>query len=215
MMTVSESDRTSTFVNVKGVPSLLAIRTLMITGACAVENESFSALKTLMNEPLEVMTYAGDVSATPFWQKRKLFWPQAIGGRGDLFALYLNESFSDAAELAEFFADSDSFLRALCEFQLIVALADAKRAEDDPIYPGYKLNPQSRYAIRSFLTRLSSSEDFLASVAQAIGDSPDEFRANWESRVERMNSVHPGTQRWPGFGVRLPATIGEPPDFDL
>lgn len=207
LISLSEEVSGHTLRFARGLPALLAWRLLILMGAKALEQEAFESLGIILKEPIEVERENSRFSYLPLPERRELFYPEALLGYADHAIRYLVGLWERSTHIHQFFGFEEDYHVAVAQFLMIIALMDARREEGHPLYPGYRLVPQSRRAMGSLCGRLARNTAFLDGIAQAMGESPIQLKAGWASRIARANSAELGHEYFPSDGVHFPDPI--------
>ena len=195
----------------RGLPALMAWRMLVLMGATAVANHAFASLGLVLREPIEVEGLGDRLTHLPLIRRRELFHPETYLGHEDHGFRYIENLWQRHPHLQSLFAFEDDYFDALGKFLMIVALIDAKYRERFSIRPTYRLLPRPRRTMASLCGRLSTSDEYLGHVAEAIGESASEFKESWSDRVKWANSAGLGERYLPEAGTYFP----DPMDSDV
>lgn len=190
-----------------GIPSFLAWRLLLMTGAKAVSDGSFEAVRVILSEPLEVERITGRITHRTLVENRELFFPETFLGHANTPMPHLDELWSSQLELA--FGVPDEFREGLVSFLLLLALFDAGQDEEHRLlYPGYRLLSTADSAIQKFVGRIGAVPGFDAQVARVFDESASEFREKWAQRAKTANSAELGPT-YVFNEVRVPTSLTE------
>ncbi|MDD5702125.1 MAG: hypothetical protein PHU23_08765 [Dehalococcoidales bacterium] len=193
----------------QGTPELLAWRLLLISGAKALSEEAFPVLGYILKEPIEVEDHNGRFSNLNLIKRRDLFWPEALLGNAYTGAKYLVELWNAIPHLHTFFSSEEEYQFDLAKFYMVAALATPTDGLGHPLYPGYRLFPGARRAMSSLHSRLVNSDSYLEGIAQALGETPAQFRENWPERVRRLNDTESGVRHPWLEQLRFPIALSE------
>jgi len=179
---------------VRGAPALLALRALANWGAKAADDMSLDVLRLLLTQPLATTESSGQAATLPLVDRRDLFWPEGLFGRGDLAVQYLQTESWTNDGLQKMFASQQDYLNGLSRFLFSAALIhDARHADETlPLYPGFKLIRGSSAPITAFAKKLSADLSLTEALAKAAGEDTTTFRARWPERVRRLNDAKLG-----------------------
>ena len=178
-------------------------------GAKAIADDAFSSLSIILREPIEVERLGDRFSYLPLPQRRDLFHPETFLGHATHAIRYVVDLWTNHPHLHPFFSSEEDYHLAVAKFLILVALLDATNEEGYPLYPGYRLLPQSTRAMASFCGLLSKSDSFLNNIAKVFAESSVDFRNAWSSRVARANSSKLGSGFYPRAGVHFPDPMDE------
>lgn len=203
-ISLSEREESGRVRLARGVPALLAWRLLLLMGSKAIADNAFKSLKVILKEPIQVEHLGGKFSHQPLTSRRDLFHPEAfLGGAYDAIN-YIKDLWVNQDHLHSFFLAEEEYYLNLGKFLIIVSLIDAANEQGHPLYPGYRLLPESRRAMDAFCSKLAGSESYLENIAKAIGESASYFRERWSKRAARANSAELGRQLFLSAGARFP-----------
>lgn len=191
---------------VKGLPALMAWRMLCLSGAKALEEEEFEALRIILSESIEVEENQRFTNLSLI-QRRNLFHPESMLGNADLAVRYLSKLWNDKLHLHSYFISDEAYNFAVAKFFILVALVSPEDKYGNRLYPGYRLLTQARRAMSSFCSKLAASDKYLTNIAKLIGESSEVFRASWSQRVESTNRIKLGSGYFLIDEVRFPDEI--------
>ena len=210
LISVSERPQAGQVIRfAQGTPALLGWRMLCLCGAKALDDEQFHLTKIILTQPIEVEEASGRFGNRPLLERRDLFYPEAFLGYANYPMRYIAESWNSNRHLQSYFDSNDNFHMAVARFFILIALAVKPSKMGRPIYPGYRLLPQARGAMSSLTSRMFSSEAYLNSIAEAIGDTASNLKGTWAARVKVINEVSSG--EWSPFReeIGFPSQFGE------
>ena len=193
----------------KGSLALLAWRMLCLSGAKALEEEEFEALRIILSEPIEVEEEGRGFTNLSLIQRQELFYPESLLGHADLAVSYISKLWNDELHLHSYFVSDEAYNFAIAKFFILVALVSPRDEYTRGLYPGYRLLPQARRAMSSFCSRLGASDTYLNNIANAVGESSATFRNLWSQRVDFLNRIALGSSHFLVDEVHFPDRIGD------
>lgn len=182
----------------QGTPAVLAWRLLILLGAKALDMESFDILRIVLSEPIESEDQMGNFTNRSLLERADLFYPEAFLGYADHPIKYLQGLWARQAHLKTFFSTEQYYSFTVAKFLMVVTLAASTFRGGRPLYPGYRLMPESRRAMSSLCSRLAKKDSYLEGIAKALGESSTDFRQKWSERVTLVNNVKSGTRYFEG-----------------
>lgn len=195
---------------IQGTPALLGWRLLLISAAKALKEEDFQSLGILLSDPIEVEDSNARFTHASLRERRTMAWPDAFLGRADVAAKYLRDVWERNPYLHAFFDDAADFYMHLEQVLMLLTLS----GEVDggyPIYPAYKLLPDSHRAASALVGRLSASEPFQLGIASALHETSATFSERWPKRAEVANEARLGSGYFPHDGVGFPLDLRRRP----
>ena len=193
----------------QGAPALMAWRMLCLCGAKALDDDEFDLMQYIMTAPIEVEEATGKFSNRPLIERRDLFYPDAFLGYANIPMQYVAELWNRNKCLKSYFDSNDNYHMAVVKFFILIALAAKPNERGRPMYPGYRLLPQGGRAMSALTSRMFSSNEYLESIAGAMGETGAKLKETWAERVKPINDV--SSDGWPPFrhDVQFPAKFGE------
>ena len=193
----------------RGALSLLALRMLCLSGAKALDEKEFEALRIILSEPIEIEEEGRGFTNLPLIQRQELFYPESILVHADLASSYMSKLWNDVLHLHSYFVSNEEYNFAIAKFFILVTLVSPRAENKRGLYPGYRLMPQARRAMSSFCSRLGASDSYLESIAYAVGESSSTFRNSWSECADIVNKIESGSSHFLMDKVHFPDRIAD------
>jgi hypothetical protein len=187
-ITLSEK-RLSSYRAIQDAPALCAFRFMSVLAARAINNMAFELVGLFLREPLETRDSGGQLDMRSLVERRRLFYPEALLGRGDLAVRYLTELWDRSEYLALFFVSKQEYRDSLAKYYFLSCLGSLVAApQHSPLFPGYAMIPGHEAALSSLVLRMESKPAFVSAIAESLGETPDTFRNAWPERAAALNA---------------------------
>lgn len=193
-----------------GLPSLFALRSLVLAGTIALSEENFDALDLIVRHPIEVERN-GIFTHRSFLDRGNLFYSEAFLGYANHTVLYLRDLWKRQPHLQSFFVTEADFHFQVGQFLIVMALASVASAPGNifgALYPGYKLFPQVNRAMSAFCSRLVNVTPYREHLAQIIlKESGEVLRQKWGSLAKQLNEAPVGGTYWDIMAAKFPESL--------
>ncbi|MFC1981320.1 hypothetical protein ACFLVN_03655 [Chloroflexota bacterium] len=210
LITISERPQSGQVIKyAQGAPALMAWRMLCLCGAKAIDEDGSDIMRYIMTGPIEVEEATGKFSNRPLIERRDLFYPDAFLGYANFPMKYAAELWNRNKYLQSYFDSNDNYHMAATKFFIILVLAAKPNERGYPMFPGYRLLPQTGRAMSALTSRIFSSNAYLEAVAGAMGLTGATLKETWAERVKSINAV--STDGWPHLmdDTLFPAEFGQ------
>ena len=157
---------------------MLALRTWVVWGAYALENENWGAVKQLLHTPVSI----GGNQRVDFTQFDSLYHPYIVHNNAHIAARIINQQTEDFA--MRYFGDAET-MQALIGFWLFTSDLLYLMNESTTRFTTWVIAPKDRFM--DTLSRLETDGDFSRNFTNAVaGISPEELNIKWERGARKQ-----------------------------